>query len=135
MAEFNIDMEPYNAKLREALRPVKLLSIVAEGVSEVSNARKKHGPNDDLEDGTGPGRSILSAARITALSNRKFEDMVKSWVDRGMGEDRQHTRAGILFEEVVEAIASDNPADLRGELIQIIAMAADWVADLDAREV
>ncbi|MFB7285473.1 hypothetical protein [Actinacidiphila glaucinigra] len=43
------------------------------------------------------------------------------------------TWADILDEEVAEAKAEDDPAQLRAELVQIAAVCAAWVADLDTR--
>jgi hypothetical protein len=40
---------------------------------------------------------------------------------------------GILLEEVYEALAEFDPALLRAELIQISAVCAAWVSDLDRR--
>jgi hypothetical protein len=118
---------------REAMRPILLLAIGSEAVAEVSKAREKHGPNSDLLDGTGPSLSILSDAQIANVTNLAAEVAVKRLNDQGMANDRTHTRFGILLEEVLEAGAANNSKDLRAELVQVMAMAADWIADLDAR--
>lgn len=53
--------------------------------------------------------------------------------------DREH-RAGrgtwrhILQEEVWEALAEEDPAKLRAELLQVAAVAAAWVEAIDRRE-
>jgi hypothetical protein len=44
------------------------------------------------------------------------------------------TWAHILVEEVAEALDTKSPAELRAELIQVIAVAMDWVRDLDQRD-
>ena len=121
----------------EIFRPLRLATIGTEGAAEVARAREKHGPNDDLLDGCGPASD--SIARLLGMesymgANFQVESHIKAVNDYGMAHGRTHTRAGVLLEEVVEAIASDNRADLRTELIQVIAMAQDWVADLDVRE-
>jgi hypothetical protein len=41
------------------------------------------------------------------------------------------TFADILLEEVFEAVAEQNPALLRAELIQVAAVAAQWVEAID----
>jgi hypothetical protein len=40
---------------------------------------------------------------------------------------------GILLEEVYEALAEKDPAKLRAELLQVAAVCAAWVWDLDNR--
>ncbi|MYW33589.1 hypothetical protein [Streptomyces sp. SID2119] len=53
--------------------------------------------------------------------------------DRG-GEPHTHTAwDGVLLEEVYEALAEPDPAKLRTELIQVAAVCAAWVHDLDSR--
>lgn len=128
----NVETTP---SLTDLLRPLALMAIGAEGVHEVSRAREKHGSNADLAFGTGPaaeGIAKLLGMSASRMTNAAFEDMVKAVNDYGMSHGRTHTRAGVLLEEVVEAIATDNNADLRTELVQVIAMAQDWVADIDA---
>jgi hypothetical protein len=41
---------------------------------------------------------------------------------------------GILLEEVYEAVAESDPAKIRAELVQVAAVCAAWVADIDSRE-
>lgn len=50
------------------------------------------------------------------------------------GEPHTHTAwDGVLLEEVYEALAEDDPARLRAELVQVAAVCAAWIADLDQR--
>ncbi|WP_327710062.1 DUF6011 domain-containing protein [Streptomyces sp. NBC_00464] len=39
----------------------------------------------------------------------------------------------VLIEEVMEAFAESDPAKLRAELIQVAAVCAAWIADIDSR--
>ncbi|MEY9934267.1 hypothetical protein ABH926_008932 [Catenulispora sp. GP43] len=39
----------------------------------------------------------------------------------------------MLLEEVYEALAEVDPAALRAELVQVAAVAAAWVEDIDSR--
>jgi hypothetical protein len=39
----------------------------------------------------------------------------------------------ILTEEVAEALVESDPARLRAELVQVAAVCAAWIADLDSR--
>lgn len=47
--------------------------------------------------------------------------------------DQRLDWTGILLEEVYEALAETDPAKLRAELIQVAAVCAAWVSDLDRR--
>jgi hypothetical protein len=41
--------------------------------------------------------------------------------------------AAVLYEEFTEAMAETDPAKLRAELVQVAAVCAAWVSDLDRR--
>lgn len=117
----------------ELFRPLSLMAIAGEAVVEVSRAREKHGPNTDLADGIGSGsESILSDAGITFVSNIRAMKALQRLNDRHTPE-RPTTRLAVMLEEAFEAAAADSVEDLRTELIQTIAMALDWVADIDER--
>ncbi|MFG2617768.1 hypothetical protein ACGFXC_09065 [Streptomyces sp. NPDC048507] len=61
------------------------------------------------------------------LSNR-YREAVDNWAATG-----GLTWRDILLEEVHEALAETDPARLRAELIQVAAVCAAWVSDLDRR--
>lgn len=42
--------------------------------------------------------------------------------------------SGILLKEVYEALAEADPAKIRAELVQVAAVCAAWVTDIDSRE-
>lgn len=50
---------------------------------------------------------------------------------RALGE---LTWRDILIEEVYEALAETDPAKLRAELVQVAAVCATWIYDIDRRE-
>ena len=54
---------------------------------------------------------------------------------RAMCDTRHHAGAGtwtdILTEEIAEAFAETDPAALRAELVQVAAVAVQWVAAID----
>jgi hypothetical protein len=77
-------------------------------------------------DGTGP-EAMLLGFPFTAL-----RDSLRDSVDRAARYDGAQW-AGILLEEVFEAIAEDDPAALRRELIQVAAVAASWAEAIDRR--
>jgi hypothetical protein len=49
-------------------------------------------------------------------------------------EEGRVTWRHILDEEVEEAFAETDPAKLRAELVQVAAVCAAWIADLDSRK-
>ncbi|GAA0738534.1 hypothetical protein Drose_04465 [Dactylosporangium roseum] len=71
-------------------------------------------------DGTaGPGRR--AAARSAKLwTNSQAAERTLAWAD-------------VLEEEVAEALAEDDPAKLRAELVQVAAVAAAWIEAIDRR--
>lgn len=62
------------------------------------------------------------------LANR-YRETVDAWAASSSGPSWRD----ILLEEVHEALAEDDPAKLRAELVQIAAVCAAWVSDLDRR--
>ncbi|GAA0398512.1 hypothetical protein GCM10009530_57750 [Microbispora corallina] len=70
-------------------------------------------------DGTGP-------------ENTADADRAKLAVADAAAEGRLTWRH-ILHEEVLEAFAEDDPTRLRGELVQVAAVAVKWVQALDRR--
>ncbi|MFJ6066543.1 NUDIX hydrolase [Streptomyces tendae] len=60
-------------------------------------------------------------------------DRVRAKVDQAAAEGTQ-TWGNILAEEVAEVFAESGPDRLRAELVQIAAVCAAWIADLDSRE-
>lgn len=74
-------------------------------------------------DGTGPIR-FAGAATYTEWAN---------YYKKLNGERPKPRWAYILLEEVYEALAEDDPAKLRAELIQVAAVATCWVEAIDRR--
>ena len=66
------------------------------------------------------GAAELSQA-ATAATNAAAKRGEVSWRD-------------VLLEEVFEALAADDAASLRAELLQVAAVAAAWVEAIDRRE-
>jgi hypothetical protein len=128
-----IDVEPFLKAMAEAVRPIKLGAVALEAIEEVSSAHRKHGPNADLADGTGPLESILDDAHVVAVTNSGAAMALQRLNDKACARNRTHTRLGILLEEAFEAAEADSPTELRKELIQVAAMALDWIVDIDDR--
>lgn len=89
--------------------------IDAERQRQLEKWGEQHHP-----DGTGGIRHIDQADRVRAK------------VDQAAAEGRQ-LWANILAEEVAEAFAESDPTALRAELIQVAAVCAAWIADIDSR--
>jgi mutator protein MutT len=81
---------------------------------------KRWGIQEGLADGTGPqrGEEAEQAKRETARASR----------------EGRLTWRHVLWEEVLEAFAEEDPARLRAELTQVAAVAVKWIQDLDRRE-
>ena len=81
-------------------------------------------------DGTGPRVRWMEGAPLghsAAVLAGWFRDRCKANVPD------QDNYLDILMEEVAEAFAEDDPAKLRAELIQIAAVAVQWVEAIDRR--
>jgi hypothetical protein len=72
-------------------------------------------------DGTGTAKDREYRAKAQAACDRAAFDGSQTW---------RH----ILAEEVAEAFAERDPAALRAELVQVAAVALQWVEALDARQ-
>jgi hypothetical protein len=68
----------------------------------------------------------------TNLDNSGWRDHARKICQQAAAEGRV-TWAHILQEEFVEALAEVEPEPLRAELIQIAAVCAAWIYDIDRR--
>ncbi|MEU4947683.1 hypothetical protein [Streptomyces lavendulae] len=79
-------------------------------------------------DGTGPSTTVwappLPADRFAAAARTRCQRAA----ERG-----DLTWLHVLNEEVAEALAESDPAKLRAELVQVAAVCAAWVSDIDRR--
>lgn len=66
---------------------------------------------------------------LTQITNM---DSIRAGVERAAAEGRQ-VWANILGEEVAEVLAESDPAKLRAELVQVAAVCAAWISDIDRR--
>jgi hypothetical protein len=104
--------------------------VLGEVARERDAQEAKHGDQSHLPDGTGPDR---------ILSMRRAED-IAHWAkarckaaSQNEGGDGSITFEHILTEEWAEAVAESDPAKLRAELIQVIAVGVQWVEAIDRR--
>ncbi|GAA4564017.1 hypothetical protein [Planotetraspora kaengkrachanensis] len=73
----------------------------------------------ELPDGTGPERRAEADRARQAVEDAAARGL-PTWRD-------------ILYEEVMEAFAENDPERLRAELVQVAAVAVKWVQALDQR--
>jgi len=84
-------------------------------------------------DGTGPDVYVLRHTDVNLDLRTGYElarIFQKKCQANGLGKD---TYRDILLEEVFEALAEQDPAKLRNELIQVAAVATQWVQAVDRR--
>jgi hypothetical protein len=80
-------------------------------------------------DGTGHDRVWAftgPASYVAACARQQTEDLAA---------DGYATWTDIALEEFAEAIAESDPVKLRAELVQVAAVCAAWIADLDSRPI
>lgn len=125
-----VDLKPYVRMVQKFVREVaassdlgrqaRLNFIGAEVLDEVERARRKHGAQAGIPDGTGGPYWAAAAQAAKEVTDRRAE--------AGLA-----TRLDIVREEVFEAFAESDPEKLRAELIQAAAMLHAWIYDIDTR--
>ncbi|MFI1562159.1 NUDIX hydrolase [Streptomyces sp. NPDC020490] len=100
-------------------RTKSLAAFVADVDAERQRQLAKFG-DQHHPDGTGSKSQQDDAERARRWCQDAFGSGYGTWVD-------------ILTEEVVEAYAERDRARLRAELVQVAAVCAAWIADLDSR--
>lgn len=93
--------------------------VLAEIAQERTRQDAKWGEQNH-PDGTGAPGSAEVADSAREACDRAAEHGVAFW-------------SLILLEEVSEAIAESDPAALRGELVQVAAVAVNWIEAIDRR--
>lgn len=102
--------------------------VLAEIVDERHRQDAKWGEQNH-PDGTGPNGQ---RAQLNSMVNREYADYRRRKCQADF-VDGYGSWAHILEEEVAEAYAAATVADLRGELIQVAAVAVAWVEAIDRR--
>ncbi|WP_200846949.1 hypothetical protein [Arthrobacter sp. 18067] len=104
-----------------------------EIVREIADERvRQHAKWGEQNHPNGTGPTVYQSA-ASSLTNGHLRDIAKRQTDRHAAAGVV-TFADILIEEVAEALAEDDPAKLRAELIQVAAVAAQWVEKIDRDE-
>ena len=94
--------------------------VFADVIDEMLAALGKFGPQAHLPDGTGGDDRAALADTVRAITEDRASEGTVTW---------RH----VLAEEVAEAFAEEDPDALRAELVQVAAVAARWIAAIDAR--
>lgn len=97
------------------------LALAAEVLEERKRQHKKWGDQSHLKDGTDHHAYHRRASVMQHLNDSKMRD--------GLALTFQE----ILEEEVLEVFAEEDPKRLRTELIQVAAVALQWVEAIDKR--
>jgi len=110
--------------------------VLQEVAKERLRQMKKWGVQSH-PDGTGPDTYPLDIGLEGNFKDYNAYDLAREFTDHTddvfSGEDGTWT--DILLEEVFEALAESDYDKLKAELIQVAAVAAAWVEDIDNREV
>ena len=116
--------------------PSSTAPVLAEVAAERGRQETKWGQQDH-PDGTGPNTTPMAEivrGPANAIVNRHYAFglayQAKSATD-AHAKDGTITYADIFLEEVFEALAEDDPAKLRAELIQCAAVAVAWAEKID----
>jgi hypothetical protein len=97
-----------------------LIALMSEVADEMSRQNQQWGEQRH-PDGTGMCGDVISADSAKSLNDELVRMGQLTWRD-------------ILWEEVAEAFAEEEPGPLREELIQVAAVAIQWVAAIDRRQ-
>jgi hypothetical protein len=118
-------------KAPDATCPLAVRSSVADDVAAERARQDVKWGVQNHPDGTGPGtyplRTLYDSAPAEWLARR-----ATSSTDTAANAGTVTWRH-ILLEEVFEALAEDDPARLRTELVQVAAVAQQWAEAIDRR--
>ena len=120
----------------EAIAPVHPLTIEELPVTRVVNDVLQEIGCQDAKWGQ-QNHPDFYAAAPTIIERFRLHGIVDEVTARNACEWRAQTGeiswCDILIEEVAEAIGTENPEDLREELVQVAAVVHQWIACIDRR--
>lgn len=90
-------------------------AVDAERQNQIAKWGDQHHP-----DGTGALSQVLEADKARQGCKNAFARGDGTWMH-------------VLIEEVFEAFAEEDPVKVRAELVQVAAVCAAWIADIDSR--
>lgn len=111
----------------ERVAAERTLGVLSEVAQERIRQRIKWGLQH-LADGT--GESVIWNG-FTGPAKEQA-DAARARTQAGEDKGSRETWADVLFEEAWEAAAESDPVLLRKELIQVAAVAVQWIEDLDS---
>ena len=124
--------------LRAKVAAVEAHPVVLELAEERTRQTAKHGDQSHLPDGTGAALWLsMDDDYIRRHGIRR--DNLAAWAKARTDEASQASGDGsitfehILTEEWAEAIAESDPDALRAELVQVAAVAVQWIEAIDLR--
>ncbi len=114
---------------RDAMTAGRSLRLIPRALVDVLAERARQDAKwgqQDHPDGTGPGTVILGSYADSMAERAKWRT------------ERSATLGTVTFEEILteewaEAVAEDDPVKLRAELVQVAAVAVQWVEAIDRR--
>ena len=116
----------------------ELAGVLREVRAERARQARKHGDQSHFPDGTAPD-VILTDLPVYQNASARAGDLAE-WAkartqaaSQDEGGEGSVTFEHILTQEWAEAIAECDPAKLRAELIQVAAVAVQWVEAIDGR--
>lgn len=114
-------------------------ALLAANAFEAEQQRAKWGEQHHL-DGSGWERRVLGdmGAELAGFSLEaapafRLAAAARLACQANGTPERPDTWTAILLEEVFEALAEGDPAGLRKELVQVAAVAVQWVEEIDRR--
>ena len=111
-------------------------AVTSTALDEVAEERKRQDAKwgeQNHPNGTGPQKVFFAAVMGRNKTFGNIEKYAKQTTDDHAAAGAV-TFADILLEEVFEALAEEDPAALRAELIQCAAVATQWVEAIDRAE-
>lgn len=116
--------------------PAEVETVYSEIADEVARSTEKHGDQSHVPIGTGDQVAFLHGTELA----KPFEHVpvtmgtlaytAMNVTDKSFAEGHG-TWADILLEEVAEALAEDEPARVREELVQVAAVAVKFIDAID----
>ena len=113
----------------EVTRAAVAIDVLTERVRQIKKWGEQSHP-----DGTGPNVRPLwnTSINLDLRTGAELAEIFKAQCSGNTPE--QDNWRDILLEEVFEALAEDDPAKLRAELVQVSAVGQAWIEDIDRRQ-
>lgn len=102
--------------------------IAFEVLAEVQRQVEKRGEQNHAD---------ISRYDHAPSARSEYGSRANRWKEANDGRAKYGNTAwdGVLLEEVYEALAEEDPARIRAELVQVAAVAVNWIGAIDRRGV